>query len=418
MLAATNLIFSSYISSPTITIKIKGAAVSADSIEYYKSLFRGNDLFRGFSDKHFSELADMISEVREVPAGEVLVKEGDEADDIFILEAGTLEINVLDEVSQTTHRVATIEPGESVGEVALLDDGPRSATAVALTDAKVAVIPVGRVNNTDLGEVQTDVLMKINLGKRIASRIRSTNESAVRSLQAQLEESEKRAELGGFMSRVLIGTALYTFALSLTKSFDEYISDTTFVTVPILVVFATALALNIKFSSYPREAYGLTLRGWQKGIVDGIVFSIPLIGFQLIVKYILLQTIPSMDGQPMLDFYQSKGVSPTMMVVALIAYALFTPVQEFVVRSGLQSSFQLFLTGKHKKWLSIFLATLLFSSTHLHVSFILAILVFPVGLYWGWLYSRSGSLVAVSVSHILVGVVGLFVIGFPTKGYA
>ncbi len=388
------------------------------SIDHYKSLFQDNLLFRGFSDHHFEKLAELITEVRELKPGEVLMEEGDTANEIYILESGSTEIVVRDEQSNSSHRIAVIPAGECVGEVALLDDGNRSASVRAIEPSRVAIIPVADLNEEDIGSFPIGVLMKINLGTKIARRIRTTNENTVRSLQGQLEESEKRAELGGFMSRVLIGTALYTFALSLTKSFDEQITDTTFVTVPILIVFATALAINIKFSSYPLAAYGLTLKGWKKGVVDGFLFSIPLVIFQLIVKWILLQTIPSMEGQPLLDFYQSKGVSPEMVIVALIAYTLFTPVQEFVVRSGLQSSFQLFLTGRHKKWLSIFLATLLFSSTHLHVSFILAILVFPVGIYWGWLYARSGSIVSVSVSHILVGCIGLFVIGFPTKGYA
>lgn len=392
--------------------------MSRESVEHYKNLFKDNVLFRSFTDEHFETLSGLISEVRSVPDGDYLLKEGDAAHEIFILEHGSVEIQVTDEGSRTAHTVATLGAGECLGEVALLDDGPRSASARALGDVQVAVVPLDALSRLGIDDLSTETLMKINLGRNIAQRIRSTNDATVKSLQAQLEEVEKRAELGSFMSKVLIGATLYTFALSLIKSFDEYVSDTTFVTVPILIVFASALAYMIKQSSYPLSTYGLTLKDWKRGVITGIVFSIPLIIFQVIVKWGLLQSLPALEGQPVFDFYQSKNVSPTMMVVALIAYALFTPVQEFVVRSGLQSSFQLFLTGKHKTWLSIFLATLLFSSTHLHVSFILAILVFPVGLYWGWLYSRSPSIVAVSVSHIIVGVIGLFVIGFPTKGFA
>jgi len=34
------------------------------------------------------------------------------------------------------------------------------------------------------------------------------------------------------------------------------------------------------------------------------------------------------------------------------------------------------------------------------------------GLPWGWLYTRHGTLIAPIVSHVLVGSIGLFVLGF------
>jgi len=125
-----------------------------------------------------------------------------------------------------------------------------------------------------------------------------------------------------------------------------------------------------------------------------------------------------MEGHVVFDFYRSKGTTLPMTLLAFSLYATFAPIQELVARSGMQSSFEMFLTGKYKTWFSIFLSTLLFSSTHLHVSFILAVLVFPLGLFWGWLYSRYPTLVGVAASHVLIGSFGLFIVGFPTKGAA
>ena len=38
--------------------------------------------------------------------------------------------------------------------------------------------------------------------------------------------------------------------------------------------------------------------------------------------------------------------------------------------------------------------------------------VFVTGLFWGWLYSRQHSLVGVSVSHLLLGLTALEIVGF------
>ena len=72
----------------------------------------------------------------------------------------------------------------------------------------------------------------------------------------------------------------------------------------------------------------------------------------------------------------------------------------------------MFLTGKYRVLVSILLSNLLFSATHLHVSVKLALLVFPVGVFWGWLYNRHTTVIGIIVSHIIVGLFALFVVGF------
>ena len=125
----------------------------------------------------------------------------------------------------------------------------------------------------------------------------------------------------------------------------------------------------------------------------------------------LVHTVPDMMGAPVFELSRSEDA--VTVVVSAIAYAISAPVQEMVARSGMQSSFMMFLTSRHKVWWSIFLSTFLFSSIHLHVSVILAVLVFPFGLFWGWLYARRPTLVGVSLSHVAIGLFALYVVGIP-----
>ena len=68
--------------------------------------------------------------------GEVIVREGEAGEDAYLLERGRLDVRrraaTGDEVS-----IATLEPGDWVGEMSLLLDEPRSATVVALGDAQL-----------------------------------------------------------------------------------------------------------------------------------------------------------------------------------------------------------------------------------------------------------------------------------------
>ena len=75
-------------------------------------------------------------ERRKLEAGEVLVQQGDEGSDVYLLLDGVLEVEVDGE------QVAEMGPGTMLGERASLEEGTRTATLRALTKSRVAVVPV------------------------------------------------------------------------------------------------------------------------------------------------------------------------------------------------------------------------------------------------------------------------------------
>lgn len=70
-------------------------------------------------------------ESRWIPAGEVLFRQGDVGAVMYVVQAGRLAVAV-DGVT-----VETVAAGGIVGELGLLDEGPRSATVIALTDCRL-----------------------------------------------------------------------------------------------------------------------------------------------------------------------------------------------------------------------------------------------------------------------------------------
>jgi CRP-like cAMP-binding protein len=77
---------------------------------------------------------DAANEVREVPAGSVIFEVGDEGEEMFGVIAGRVELRMPD------GRVFELGPDESFGEMAIVDNSPRSGTAVATEDTVLAVI--------------------------------------------------------------------------------------------------------------------------------------------------------------------------------------------------------------------------------------------------------------------------------------
>jgi hypothetical protein len=78
-------------------------------------------------------------ERRRLDAGDVLVEQGDEGSDVYLLLDGVLGVEVDGE------SVAEMGPGTMLGERSSLEGGKRTATLRALTKARVAVVPAERV---------------------------------------------------------------------------------------------------------------------------------------------------------------------------------------------------------------------------------------------------------------------------------
>jgi len=95
-------------------------------------------MFELLEDEDCLELAKVIDEAH-VPAGEQLFQAGDPGDSLFIVQAGEIELFIKDTAGQKIV-LATPSAGDMFGELAMLDYGPRTATAVALQDSDILVL--------------------------------------------------------------------------------------------------------------------------------------------------------------------------------------------------------------------------------------------------------------------------------------
>ena len=116
-----------------------------------KSSFR-QLLGPGFPTRNFSK-------------GKTIFKEGDHGDEFFVIVRGQVEIRSGD------RHFETLGPDGIFGEMALIDDNPRSASAVALTDVTVAPIK----ENQFLFLVKNTPFFALSVMRVLASRLRRQN---------------------------------------------------------------------------------------------------------------------------------------------------------------------------------------------------------------------------------------------------
>jgi len=98
--------------------------------------------------------------------GETIFRTCDMGAEMYVVLEGQVELTIDDKVLET------LGPGEPFGEMALIDQTPRVATAVAKTQCKLAVISEKRF----LFMVQTTPHFALQIMKVMADRIRKMNE--------------------------------------------------------------------------------------------------------------------------------------------------------------------------------------------------------------------------------------------------
>jgi CRP/FNR family cyclic AMP-dependent transcriptional regulator len=92
-------------------------------------------LFGELDHHDLSHVAGWVTEKRFVE-GDVLIEEGELPTDIYLLERGTVDVTHEDQL------IATLGPGDIVGEIALLDPQRRTATVTATSSVRAVALSV------------------------------------------------------------------------------------------------------------------------------------------------------------------------------------------------------------------------------------------------------------------------------------
>ncbi len=93
-------------------------------------VLRRVSLFEGLDDDELGRLADRFQD-RTANEGDVVVEEGSTGTSFFVIAEGNVNVSVGGELK------ATLGPGDSFGEMAVIDEDVRSASIVAATDLRL-----------------------------------------------------------------------------------------------------------------------------------------------------------------------------------------------------------------------------------------------------------------------------------------
>lgn len=149
-------------------------------------------IFKQFAQKpeELEKLANIMNVVY-AKKGDIVIKEGDEGDILYIIKSGS--VNVLKKtLEDEQYVVVRLESKEGsvvfFGELALLDNDTRSATVIAESDCEFLVVK--RDDFIKLGDEYPKIGLQITreISKILAGRLRRANKDIITLFEALVEE--------------------------------------------------------------------------------------------------------------------------------------------------------------------------------------------------------------------------------------
>jgi CRP-like cAMP-binding protein len=147
----------------------KRSSPDLDRIQFLKTV----PFFDQLSNRQLKGVSDIIFE-RTYDVDELIFEEGQPGAALFLILDGKVAVEVLRETSKT--RLAVLQKGAFFGEMALLDETPRSATARALERTRALALYRNDLNGLVQRDPKTACQIYRSLAGMIAERLRLTNE--------------------------------------------------------------------------------------------------------------------------------------------------------------------------------------------------------------------------------------------------
>jgi signal transduction histidine kinase len=135
-----------------------------------------------------------ITQNRKIAAGGEIFREGDSGDGVYFVKSGLVEISGL--INADARRVfSQLAAGEIFGEMAVIEDRPRSATAAALNETEIYFIPRAEM----LALLQRSPALAFNMLQEISHRLRDFNQLHLR----EVVQAERLAIVGNFARSII-----------------------------------------------------------------------------------------------------------------------------------------------------------------------------------------------------------------------
>lgn len=363
-----------------------------------------NKLLDGFTEDELKNIAPYIC-VRKFEKEHVLVREGESGDTAYLLINGEVEVFKKDK------RINTLGENDEIGFMAVIDKKPRSATVKAKREVTVAEVNLNGVKDNEPSMYKK---LLANLVVSSQERLRFINNAYVGALEQKIkEEKNKLAYAQNFLTIILL-FFIYSVFIRFNLSFFHQAITTTSSTVLLLLIIGPIGCMMIRKMPFALKFYGLSFDNAKQILWQSFVATTFFLLFFLIGKWFFIVYYPGFSDVSLFEFPVFYRLGGVLTSIVIVVYALFSIVQEVIIRALVQTPLHFFFKGRFATTKAVLLTTFLFGSMHIHfINITVPFVVLIPGLFWSMMFAKQRSVLGTSLSHIMVGVIGAMVIGFP-----
>ena len=293
-------------------------------------------LFDTLTPQERKEL-DNGSKRNKLDAGIVFAKENELPECFFLILSGAVQVSKRS--TKGDHLLDTLHPGELAGESALIDDLPRPVTLTTKEPATILAFEISCIKKNL--ELYNRLILLFS--RHFASRLRKLKNLTIEAIEHRLAETQKRVALGTFLVGAIYITDIYTLSLVFISYLVKNSSISTWITASIILLIVLVILILIKKFKYPLEMFGISNKNWKKDLLEAIWLSMIFIGLLTFLKWIIINNFYSQLHLPLFDleatFLTHAEYHFPTYIWNLTLYALFVPLQEFIVRGTLQGTF-------------------------------------------------------------------------------
>lgn len=329
-------------------------------------------------------------EVHTIPAGTRIMAAGDRTDSLYLIDSGTVTVYREAGPESGERVLASLSAGAILGEMALLDGQPRSASARTETECRLTEIQPAKILALPNGD---HVLSAIrgSLAVAVTNRMRTQTDKYVAAVEREMAAIKERQHFGRFFIYALglmtIGMLVNDILAREVLAIDIFTPTFAWVYLLIILIPTSMVIWRMKI---PLRDLGVTTVGMKRSIIEGSILSAVTVAVAFAAAW-GLKAAGLHTGTPV-----PAEWGPTT------GYFFHSVLQELVARGLLQSSFQRFLDDR-RGLQSVVLSSTLFGVFHIHFGFMAVVVTILSGLLFGAVYLRHRNLAGVTLLHFFAG---------------
>lgn len=171
----------------------------------------------------------------------------------------------------------------------------------------------------------------------------------------------------------------------------------------LLLLLLVPIGWFVRWQPLPLAKLGVTLNGAGQSLREAL--AVAAVAF---AAGLALRAGPALRGEPWLVWGSVAGYSRLEFAIFLASYVPHCLLQEFIARGVVQTSLERLLPGEGRL-LPIVVTSVFFGVFHLYVSFGFALITFLASVFFGLFYTRTRTLIGVTVVHVTVGLTSVAV---------